>query len=164
MKTHVFSATKWSQSLLTQRQRSIFNQTNPTHGSVFKSFLPADHNTAAWHCPHWSSTSRTGRDFLFNILSVLKMGLTWGCSLRVASLSFSRPLIHGVHCEIFKANKFQPERLVISTVNSRGKTKQNLSVRTLSLRKFISTPVVIHSAFDCFLPTSSYLFLFTKWT
>lgn len=86
------------------------------------------------------------------------MGLSWGYSLRVASLSFSHPLIHSVHCIILYANKFQAELLFISTDNSRGKTKQNLSVRTLSLRNFVCTPAVIHSALDCFLPTSSYLF------
>lgn len=87
------------------------------------------------------------------------MGLSWGYSLRVASLPFSHPLIHTVHCTILYANKFQ----VISTDNSRGKIKQNLSVRTLSLRNFVCTPAVIHSALDCFLTTSSYLFLYIKW-
>lgn len=90
------------------------------------------------------------------------MVLSWGYSLRVALLSFSHPLIHSVHCTILYANKFQAELFVITTDNSRGKTKQNLSVRTLSLRNFVCTPAVIHSALECFLPTSSYLFLFTN--
>lgn len=86
------------------------------------------------------------------------MELSWGYNLRVASLSFSHPLVHSVHCTIFYANKFQAELLVISTDNSRGKIKQNLSVRTLLLRNFVCTPAVIHSALGDFLPTSSYLF------
>lgn len=80
------------------------------------------------------------------------------------SLTFFLSLIHSYALWMSGtyANKFQAGLLVISRDNSRGKTKQNLSVRTLSLRNFACIPAVIHSALDCFLPTSSCLFLFTK--
>lgn len=90
------------------------------------------------------------------------MGLSWGYSPRVALPPFFYPLMHSVHCTILHANKFQTELVVISSDSSRGKNKQNLSVRTLSLRNFVCTPAVIHSALDCFLPTSSHLLFVYK--
>lgn len=103
---------------------------------------------------------------MFSILLVLSNSLS-GVVMGIESQGivlppFFHPLMHSVHCAILHANKFQAELLVISTDSSRGKNKQNLSVRTLSLRNFICTPAVIHSALDCFLPTSSHLLFVYK--